>query len=114
MIFESYYDKVEYLIGVSGKGGSNPFESKRARDYPLPPLREMGYGTIASDAMTKLGYHPFPQPTAIISQDYRRSPRLHLLRLLQELRLLERLEVEHAGLGDPARRGDRQARDAPE
>src|ERR1700730_10970936 len=40
---EPYYDKVEYLIGVSGKGGSNPFESPRARDYPMPPLRTMGY-----------------------------------------------------------------------
>lgn len=71
---EPYYDQVEYLIGVSGKGGSNPFESPRKRDYPLPPLRSMGYGELAADAMTKLGYHPFPQPAAIISEDYKGRP----------------------------------------
>ncbi|HEU0164460.1 MAG TPA: GMC family oxidoreductase, partial [Thermomicrobiales bacterium] len=71
---EPYYDKVEYLIGVSGKGGANPFESPRSRDFPLPPLREMGYATLAKDAMTKLGYHPFPQPTAILSEAYDGRP----------------------------------------
>jgi gluconate 2-dehydrogenase alpha chain len=71
---EPYYDKVEYLIGVSGKGGANPFESPRSRDFPLPPLRDMGFGKMASKAMTELGYHPFPQPTAIISQDYDGRP----------------------------------------
>jgi gluconate 2-dehydrogenase alpha chain len=71
---EPFYDKVEYLIGVSGKGGSNPFESTRQRDYPLPPMREMDYSALAKEAMTKLGYHPFPQPAAIISQDYDGRP----------------------------------------
>jgi gluconate 2-dehydrogenase alpha chain len=67
---EPCYDQVEYLIGVSGKGGANPFESPRSRDYPLPPLRSFGYGELTQEAMTKLGYHPFPQPAAIISQDF--------------------------------------------
>jgi gluconate 2-dehydrogenase alpha chain len=71
---EPSYDKVEYLIGVSGKGGSNPFESTRQRDYPLPPMREMDYSALAREAMTKLGYHPFPQPAAIISKDYDGRP----------------------------------------
>jgi len=71
---EPYYDKVEYLIGVSGKGGANPFESARARDYPLPPLREMEYAATARKAMSDLGYHPFPQPAGIISQDYDGRP----------------------------------------
>src|SRR5262249_14278881 len=48
---EPYYDKVEYLIGVSGKGGANPFESTRKRDYPLPPMREMDYSVLAREAM---------------------------------------------------------------
>jgi len=71
---EPYYDKVEYLIGVSGQGGSNPFESPRKRGYPLPPLREMGFRTLADQGMKQLGYHPFPQPSAIISQDYDGRP----------------------------------------
>lgn len=67
---EPYYDNVEYLIGVSGKGGSNPFESPRKRDYPLPPLRSFGFGELATKAMQQLGYHPFPNPAAIISRPY--------------------------------------------
>lgn len=64
---EPYYDKVEHLIGVSGDGGSNPFAAPRSRDYPMPPLRGMGFSELAADAMKKLGYHPFPQPAAITS-----------------------------------------------
>jgi gluconate 2-dehydrogenase alpha chain len=71
---ESYYGQVEQLIGVSGQSGPNPFASSRSSDYPLPPLREMGYAKLAADGMTKLGYHPFPQPAAIISQDYDGRP----------------------------------------
>ncbi|MGE0113264.1 MAG: GMC family oxidoreductase [Steroidobacteraceae bacterium] len=67
---EPYYDKVEYAIGVSGKGGSNPFEGPRRRDYPMPPLRPSGYARLAEKAMRALGYHPFPQPSAINSVNY--------------------------------------------
>ena len=44
---EPYYDRFEYVAGVSGKAGNlegriqpggNPFEAPRRRDYPLPPL----------------------------------------------------------------------------
>ncbi|MCC6312993.1 MAG: GMC family oxidoreductase, partial [Thermomicrobiales bacterium] len=71
---EPYYDNVERLIGVSGQGGSNPFASPRARDYPMPPLAPFGYGEMARQGMLKRDYHPFPQPTAIISQDYDGRP----------------------------------------
>jgi gluconate 2-dehydrogenase alpha chain len=67
---EPYYDNVEYLIGVSGKAGANPFESPRRRAYPLPPLRTAGYLKMVSKAYTELGYHPFPQPAAVLSQPY--------------------------------------------
>jgi gluconate 2-dehydrogenase alpha chain len=67
---EPYYDNVEYLIGVSGRAGANPFESQRRRAYPLPPLRTFGYGEMATKGMKEQGYHPFPQPAAIISRPY--------------------------------------------
>ena len=44
---EPYYDRFEYLCGISGQAGNvngaiqaggNPFEGARARGYPLPPL----------------------------------------------------------------------------
>src|SRR5262249_51358812 len=53
---ESYYDKVEYEVGVSGQAGNidgkidargNPFEAPRKRPYPMPPLR----GTAFLDRM---------------------------------------------------------------
>lgn len=71
---EPYYDQVEYMVGVSGQGGSNPFESPRSRDYPMPPLRRMGYADMASKAMQNLGYHPFPQPSGIASQPFNGRP----------------------------------------
>jgi len=71
---EPYYDKVEYLIGVSGQGGANPFEGPRTRGYPLPPLRKFGWGTMAEKAFKDLGYHPFPQPTAVLSEPYKDRP----------------------------------------
>ena len=35
---EPYYTKSEQDIGVSGLGGSNPFDAPRSKPYPLPPL----------------------------------------------------------------------------
>src|SRR6201985_3243846 len=49
---EPYYDKFEYLCGVSGKAGNlkgaiqaggDPFEGPRSREYPNPPL-DLAYG----------------------------------------------------------------------
>lgn len=67
---EPYYEQVEYLIGISGQGGSNPFESPRKKDYPMPPLRRSGITELADTAMAKVGFHPFPQPASVLSQDY--------------------------------------------
>jgi gluconate 2-dehydrogenase alpha chain len=71
---EPYYERVEYLVGVSGKGGANPFESPRYRDYPLPPNRNFGFGEMLGKAMRMQGYHPFPQPAAILSREYNGRP----------------------------------------
>jgi gluconate 2-dehydrogenase alpha chain len=76
---EPYYDKFEYLYGISGKAGNlqgkiqpggNPFEGHRQRDYPNPPM-DMVYGPTLFDAAAKeLGYHPFPAPSANMSRAY--------------------------------------------
>jgi gluconate 2-dehydrogenase alpha chain len=71
---EPYYDKVEYAIGVSGKGSANPFGAPRSRDYPMPPLRPLPYATKMANVMKSLGYHPFPQPAAINSETYHGRP----------------------------------------
>ncbi|GIW03840.1 MAG: hypothetical protein KatS3mg059_0460 [Thermomicrobiales bacterium] len=76
---EPYYDAWEYDIGVSGKAGNiqgqiqeggNPFEGPRQREYPLPPLAQSIAADMFTQAAKNLGYHPFPQPSAILSQNY--------------------------------------------
>jgi gluconate 2-dehydrogenase alpha chain len=76
---EPYYDRFEYMLGVSGlagnlKGqkiaGGNPFEDPRARHYPTPPMKEPYGSARFRKAAAGLGYHPFPQPSANLSQPY--------------------------------------------
>ena len=76
---EPYYDRVEYETGVSGRAGNingeiqeggNPFEAPRSRDYPFPPLRPSASNELFVGAAENLGYHPFPPPVAIISEDW--------------------------------------------
>lgn len=76
---EPFYDQFEYDIGVSGKAGNlqgeqieggNVFEGPRQREYPLPPLPTSISGNMFTEAATELGYHPFPQPAAILSQAF--------------------------------------------
>jgi gluconate 2-dehydrogenase alpha chain len=76
---EPYYDKFEYVAGISGKAGNikgeiqtggNPFEGARARDYPTPPMTQGHAQDLFGRAATGLGLHPFPRPSANISVAY--------------------------------------------
>jgi gluconate 2-dehydrogenase alpha chain len=76
---EPYYDKFEYTAAISGKAGNlqgkiqsggNPFEAPRTREYPLPPLTSILASQMFNDATSKLGYHPFPRPSANASRAY--------------------------------------------
>ena len=71
---EPYYAHVEHAIGISGEAGSNPFEGPRSRAYPMPPLRRTGWTELMSDAALRLGWHPYPTPTAINSEPYNGNP----------------------------------------
>ena len=76
---EPHYSTFEYHCGVSGKAGNlqgqivpggNPFEGRRSREYPNPPL-DMTYGpTLFAQAASEAGYHPFPHPAANMSRAY--------------------------------------------
>jgi len=77
---EPHYDAFEYDIGVSGKAGNlkgqkidggNVFEGPRSRDYPMGPLASSLVADKFTQATKALGYHPFPQPSAILSKDYK-------------------------------------------
>jgi gluconate 2-dehydrogenase alpha chain len=76
---ERYYDKFEYLVGAGGKGGNlngkvqeggNPLEAPRTREYPNPPMKEQYAGALFRKAALELGYHPFMQPSANMTQAY--------------------------------------------
>ncbi|MGE5103255.1 MAG: GMC family oxidoreductase [Betaproteobacteria bacterium] len=77
---EPFYDRFEYLCGVSGKAGNlggkiepggNPFEGPRKRDYPAPPLKR-SIGTVLFDKAAKdVGHKPFPCPAANLSRPYK-------------------------------------------
>jgi gluconate 2-dehydrogenase alpha chain len=76
---EPYYDKFEYLIGAGGRAGNlngkiqeggNPLESPRSREYPNPPMKEQYAGALFRKAALELGYHPFVQPSANMTQAY--------------------------------------------
>ncbi len=112
---EPYYDKFEYLCGISGKAGNlkgqnqaggNPFEGWRSRDYPNPPL-DMVYGpTLFEAAAKETGHHPFPCPAANMSRRLYQSARratgaVQLLRLLRKIRLRQLFQIQRAD-DDPA------------
>ncbi|HEY2816999.1 MAG TPA: GMC family oxidoreductase [Casimicrobiaceae bacterium] len=77
---EPYYDRFEYLCGVSGKAGNikgaiqpggNPFEGPRSREYPLPPLKRSMGSMLFDKAAKEVGHQPFPCPAANTSQPYK-------------------------------------------
>ncbi|MCS6931687.1 MAG: GMC family oxidoreductase [Acetobacteraceae bacterium] len=76
---EPYYQQLEDLFGVSGKAGNidgvpqqggNPFEPRRTKEYPNPPLEPTEAGLIFARAAESLGYKPFPMPAANASRPY--------------------------------------------
>ncbi|MBE7184501.1 MAG: GMC family oxidoreductase [Methylobacterium mesophilicum] len=76
---EPFFDKFEYLAGISGKAGNikgqiqpggNPFEDPRSRDYPLPPMQMTYAPTLFAEAARNVGWHPFPTPSANLSESY--------------------------------------------
>lgn len=77
---EPYYEDAEELLGVSGHAGGprdagrtrgNPFEAPRRKPYPMPALRTSGLGARFAEASTRLGYHPFPLPAAILTAPHK-------------------------------------------
>ena len=76
---EPYYDTFEYDIGASGQTGNlngkiipggNPFEGPRSRPYPHPALDVTTYGDMFAKASEDLGFHPFTQPSGILSEAF--------------------------------------------
>lgn len=77
---EPYYMWFEKVMGIAGlpavvdgelKKGGNPFEGPRSEPYPNPPMKRSHSGYLFGQAAAKLGYHPFPVPSANATQHYK-------------------------------------------
>lgn len=106
---EPHYDRFEYLLGISGKAGNlqgrrmpggNPFEDARSREYPTPPMKEPYGSALFRKAAEGLGYHPFPQPSANLSQSYT-NPEGLTLRTCMFCGFCERYGCEHYAKASP-------------
>jgi len=74
---EPYLDFFDKVCGASGatgnlqgriQPGGDPFEGPRSEPFPLPPLKDTLNCRMFADVATKMGYHPFPNPSANVSQ----------------------------------------------
>ncbi len=66
---EPYYDKVEKVVGVSGRVIKHPFQEPRSsKDFPYPPTAEHPVAQHIDRACERLGFHSMPMPRAILSQ----------------------------------------------
>jgi len=71
---EPFYEHAETIAGVQGEDGADPFASPRRTGYAMAPGVPMYCGLVASEGARKLGYHPFPLPSAVNSRPYRGRP----------------------------------------
>jgi choline dehydrogenase-like flavoprotein len=65
---------VERAIGVAGTEGVNPFAAPRSGPFPMPSGAPMFGAILSSAAAERLGYHPYPAPTAANSVAYDGRP----------------------------------------
>ncbi|WP_069264085.1 GMC family oxidoreductase [Paraburkholderia nodosa] len=74
---EPYYDFFEKVCGLSGNTGNlrgkvmeggDPFEGPRSNPFPLPALKDTLNTSMFAATARKMGYHPFPNPSANVSR----------------------------------------------
>lgn len=66
---EPYYDRVEKVVGVSGRLEPHPnIEPRSSPDFPFPPTAEHPVSAWIDEACGGLGYHSLKVPRAILSQ----------------------------------------------
>ena len=64
---QPYYEEYEKMMGLSGEN-QDPFEP--GADYPTKPHPTTPIGEAFRDAAEEMGYHPFPQISALLSEPY--------------------------------------------
>jgi len=64
---EPFYDRVEKVVGVSGRVVQHPnLEPRSSPDFPFPPTLEHPYAGMLDEACRSLGLHPIPAPRAVL------------------------------------------------
>jgi len=65
---EPYFDKVEKIVGISGRiVNHSTLEPRKNKDFPYPPLAENIVSSWIDEAAEKLDYKAVPVPRAILS-----------------------------------------------
>jgi gluconate 2-dehydrogenase alpha chain len=72
---EPWYAFFERVMGIGGlpfegMEGGNPFEGPRSALYPNPPMKQAHSGGLFGEAAARLGYTPFPVPSANMTRAY--------------------------------------------
>ncbi len=64
---EPYYDKVEKVVGVSGRAVKHAHAEPRSSvDFPYPPIAEHAVSGLIDKACKQLGYQAIPTPRAVL------------------------------------------------
>ncbi len=67
---EPYYEKVENIVGVSGRFKDSKYEPPRSRkDFPYPPTTEHPIVELIDKSAESLSMNPLTTPRAILSKD---------------------------------------------
>ncbi|EFH11319.1 GMC family oxidoreductase [Pseudoroseomonas cervicalis] len=84
---EPHYERFEALAGISGRAGNvngqtppdaNPFDPPRRKDYPNPPMKVPFAAALFGEAAARMGYHPYIQPSALVTRPYTNSEGLSM------------------------------------
>ena len=67
-----FYDRADRLVGVSGLAGDRAMPDQA--DYPTRPLPLLGPARRLAKAFDRLGWHWWPMPAGVISEDYEGRP----------------------------------------
>ena len=67
-----YYDRVDRIVGVSGLAGNPAMPPHQG--YPTPPLPLRAVGRRLTQAFDRLGWHWWPVPAGVVSEDYDGRP----------------------------------------
>lgn len=63
--WEGYYSQAEQLYHVHGKGGADPTEPWRSRDYPFPPITHEPRIAEVFENLKRAGLNPYPAPMGV-------------------------------------------------